>query len=1221
MSDIPTSIPFNKRAATVVFALALWLVALTAFGQAPQSNVARELKANQTFEREMTGAETHRYKFDLKADEFFQVRVEQKGVDVTLKLTDASGNVLATMDSPNGKEGFETLTFVAAKAGGFILEAINSDAKVEKGIYTIKRVASRTAAAKDKERVEVERDFVEAMKTLNTDRRTSLGKLEKALAGWQAVGDAEMEKLTLQYVDFQALALTFDKANQLVKESQAKLNEGQEKGSIEILDSSKVEILKADEAFHEAGVLAQKLFNTHPTFVAKNPTLKNYPYFARNGQINVAAHLSNYYQYLLQPAEQLKYAEQAASIAKELPLFETYNVGEAEKLLTIIMTLQHMASAMQANKNPEAISYYEQALAKYREIKKLGSEFYRRDQEAAFLQNIAFTYSVLCQGNASDCKRKEVENYDEAKSIYEELKDYREAATLQYFIASTYQQSDEMFKSFERLEKALSLAQKLEDKELISQILFAKGSLFFHLGNEDKAKEVFKQGLENSLSIPSYIEKIESSSMPPFEKRNRLNKEYARLLGIAGYYQGLSEYSKAISIGKETIAIAKKLEDKSHEAAIWGNIGSAYQAEKDWTNASDYYQQSIILAREVGDKQREVIGLNNAGFIYLELHKPKEALQTLTESQLIISSLGADDIEVANGLAKTWYALGNRRLAVFYGKKLVDWIQNERHKLRDFDQTTQQTFVNSFEKPIRRLAGWLIEEGDFAAAERVLRMLKEEEYSAFVRRDASEIKTLNQRIELDDNEKKLIERYKLLADKVSEKGQRFYELEQKSIRLSEKGLTLSAVSPEEEKEYQRLGGELKDARDAFQTFLNKELVKEIGEARKEKVEGQQADRQILGALGKGTVMLYTVVGEDRYRVILTAPSVQVDGKSEIKASELNAKVYAFRAALKNPKADPRPLGKALYDILIKPIEKDLKASGAKTLLWYLDGTLRYIPLAALSPDGKRYFGGDYQNVVLTSKTSDLQSQVSGRNWKVLGLGVSVAETVDNPIDPQSKMPFSELPGTKRELFTIVSDEGTLNEKGILPGRRFLDENFTVENLQGSLRARKYNIVHLASHFYLGSKDASSFLLLGNNQILTLSEIKGSSFITFGGVDLVTLSACNTAFAGSSNGSEVDSLADIIQSQGGKSVLATLWSVADESTSLLMSEFYRLRKENPQLTKAEALQIAQQEMIAGKLKPSQTTAGRRDTSEADAEPSPDYSHPYYWSPFVLIGNWR
>ena len=133
------------------------------FGQTPKQDDLRELQPNQIIEREMTGAETHRYKFDLKANEFFQVRVEQKGVDV-VSNSPMKRKFLATMDSPNGKVGFETLTFVANANGSFILEIISPNEKAEKGNYTIKREAPRTANDKDKRRVEVEKIFVEGIK-------------------------------------------------------------------------------------------------------------------------------------------------------------------------------------------------------------------------------------------------------------------------------------------------------------------------------------------------------------------------------------------------------------------------------------------------------------------------------------------------------------------------------------------------------------------------------------------------------------------------------------------------------------------------------------------------------------------------------------------------------------------------------------------------------------------------------------------------------------------------------------------------------------------------------------------------------------------------------------------------------------------------------------------------------------------------------------------------
>ena len=115
-----------------------------------------------------------------------------------------------------------------------------------------------------------------------------------------------------------------------------------------------------------------------------------------------------------------------------------------------------------------------------------------------------------------------------------------------------------------------------------------------------------------------------------------------------------------------------------------------------------------------------------------------------------------------------------------------------------------------------------------------------------------------------------------------------------------------------------------------------------------------------------------------------------------------------------------------------------------------------------------------------------------------------------------------------------------------------------------------------------------------------------------------------------NGAEVDSLATFIEMRGAKSVMATLWKVADESTSLLMAEFYRLKKESPLMPKSEAMQRAQQAMISGRLKASgKAPACRSDLVElAGGSSKPfvcsadaPYSHPYFWSPFILIGNWR
>jgi CHAT domain-containing protein len=135
---------------------------------------------------------------------------------------------------------------------------------------------------------------------------------------------------------------------------------------------------------------------------------------------------------------------------------------------------------------------------------------------------------------------------------------------------------------------------------------------------------------------------------------------------------------------------------------------------------------------------------------------------------------------------------------------------------------------------------------------------------------------------------------------------------------------------------------------------------------------------------------------------------------------------------------------------------------------------------------------------------------------------------------------------------------------------------------------------------------SSFLLLGDGSRLSLREVRESNY-SFSDVDLVTLSACDTASFGGrdATGREVEGLGAMLQKQGARSVVATLWPVSDESTGVFMREFYRLR-EQERLTKAEALRRAQLAFIHGTTR----SAGGRE-----------YAHPFHWAPFILMGNWN
>lgn len=582
---------------------------------------------------------------------------------------------------------------------------------------------------------------------------------------------------------------------------------------------------------------------------------------------------------------------------------------------------------------------------------------------------------------------------------------------------------------------------------------------------------------------------------------------------------------------------------------------------------------------------------------------------------------GFDSLEVATGinLMETW-ADENRQAAILFGKQAVNKYQEIRKILKQRNERDIRRYINLLPDKFRFLADLLIANGQFAEAEEVLQMLKEEEFSDFIKRDPDEIKNLSQRVTLTEKERELIKRYSELADKVAEIGQEFLKLDDKKRLLAKSKETLST---DELKRYNELSANIKDANDSFKLFVAKDLSTQLGATAAKPITLDGALQEKLRRRGDGTVALYTVITKDRYRVVLTTPTVQIDGRTDIKSEELNKKIFAFRDALQDVKIDPRPLGKELYDILLKPIEKELKASNAKTLVWSLDGVLRYIPLAALSPDGENYLVEQYQNVLLTSKTRD-DLPNSNLGWSALGMGVSESQIISYPDLPNQKFLAGAIPWAKKELLAIVNDESVKNETGIFKGRRFLDADFTLKNLETSLTQRtqngkkKFNVVHFASHFRLAGDWSESFLLLGNSKILTLENLVNSPTINFDEVELVTLSACKTAINSEPNGKEFESLAGAIQAKGGRTVLATLWDVFDESTSILMIDFYRLKKENPNLTKAEILQMAQKKMIQGNSQdPKPKPNGDKFAFDANRK----FAHPYYWSTFVIFGNWR
>jgi CHAT domain-containing protein len=421
------------------------------------------------------------------------------------------------------------------------------------------------------------------------------------------------------------------------------------------------------------------------------------------------------------------------------------------------------------------------------------------------------------------------------------------------------------------------------------------------------------------------------------------------------------------------------------------------------------------------------------------------------------------------------------------------------------------------------------------------------------------------------------------------------ELGQDLVRLTGEIALLrqkSARSPEEEARLRTARAELDEVGRRFRAWLmavrsemaeSRAHAEQVAALNLEAAGALQAD---LRALGPDVALVHYLVGESRLSIILTTAGFQVSRDAAVTEKTVNRLVHELRVAVDQRLDEATPLAQTLYRHLVAPIAPLLEEADIRLLMLVPYGTLRYLPFAALH-DGEHYLAERYAAAMLTPAAHSRIKDTPLAAWRVAGLGV--ARAVPG---------YRRLLAVAEELKSIVRADGA--NEGIYPGVIRLDEAFTEEALAEALES--YQAIHVASHFvFRAAQEWGSYLLLGDGGQLTLERLRDWRF-DFAGVELMTLSACETAMGGGrANGREFEGFGALVQQRGAKAVLASLWPVADESTPVFMRHFYRARRDG--LSKAAALQAAQRALLD-----QADTAGH------------GYAHPYHWAPFVLMGNW-
>jgi CHAT domain-containing protein/tetratricopeptide (TPR) repeat protein len=1247
----------------IVSAIVLNLIlTFSAFGQTPVAADIRPLASGKTVEREIKAAQEHFYAIKLKAGEALRLELEEgQDANYVFRLINAdSGETIIDADLTQ-TFGREEITYIAAAKVNLKVLVKAPEKAGDSAKYKLTATVTKRAMEADKERIKAEELSREAAKL---SKESASLPIEKRTEGYQRTITLAEEALEIRrkqadkYWESWTVNFLANRYNQSGDDQKALDYYNQ---TIQAVKPNNIKTIQAISLFNTAQIYRRlneptKAIDNYNQALDIFRELKD-----QRREANTLFELGTVYHDLDQ-ARAKDYYEQSLTIKRELK----DKKGESITLLRL---------GLLYSGNSRAVQYFEKVLIIARETEDyrleidalywIGNIYYPEEKSAEFYEqalNIARKikdkereYSLinrLAEVYGFFDANKAIQYYEQSLSISQELKNKGAEFDVLLNLAGKYSSLNKYEKALISYKHALSISQELKDNKKKIYALTHISELYLQLKNYEKVLDYDNQIVSVSQNYSSLLDDEEETihiltsvykRLKQYEKAINLNENYYKnfiaksnawltpynVLGnIADLHKEQKHYEKAKEFLEKQLAIFNfedNLLSEMMKSQTLISLGDLYLEQKQYEKARGYFEQSLTIKQK--SKSRKIPqAIRSLAGLYLELKQYDKAKNYLDQ----IIKGGEDSfgrIGTLSMMVELYIGLNNPELAIFYGKQLINEYQNVRSEIKSFDRDTQLSYLKDKEPAYRKLADLLISEGRFAEAETVLDLLKEEEFRNYtVRRSGENPDTVPySRAELD----------------VAAKVENLAKLErERSELLSQK--EKAALPAEKQSRLDQLAAEIETANRAFRLSLDAlakadlSVESKVAEIKTEK-NLQRALAQLEKETGSKTVALYTLLG--------TEASDNEDAKAKTKSgwimlvtptsrkaypidvADLEQTVFQFRETLQSDKYDPLPAAQKLYMKLFRQtsvkqkvtLEQDLETlfgkDKDKTLMWSLDGILRYVPMAALH-DGKSFLVEKYRHTLFTKESFLTLTEKDKSKWQALGLGVS-----------EGGKNYSPLPGAEKELKDIVRQPQTAT--GVIDGQIKLNKDFKEEETFRLWSEGSFPVVHIASHYAFNPTDpTSSFLLAGDGQ-MTFAEMQDKDNL-FGAVDLLTLSACDTAMT--ANGKEAEGFAYLAQNLGAKSVIASLWKISDAGTPELMVRFYKLRAENPEMTKGEAFRQAQISLLAEQTKNTEPVkAARRDLIQEKGEKSDlplfkkdeqkPFAHPHYWSSFVLIGNWR
>ena len=876
------------------------------------------------------------------------------------------------------------------------------------------------------------------------------------------------------------------------------------------------------------------------------------------------------------------------------------------------------------------------AIAKYQEsipLFKAAGDSYRQTLA------VQATGIALLQLNEP---RDALPNFEEAVALAQKTGEQRLEAQIETYLGGVFDVLGEIAKSHSHFERARVLAGRLSDKLTQGSAVNTIGKLLHDTGD-------YQRGLDYYLRALPFFDEY------PGRRAIVLNN-----IGVA--YSSLNEPERALDYLQQALDILRTGTDRSAEALTLNNIGYAYNRLAKFKEAQDYYNQSRVMVQKIGNRSLEAQTLDLLGTTYSDMGQPQKALelhQQALEIQRTAKNVRREAIDLSN-LGHVYNLLGqpdkaldhfNQALAIL--RQINDLnsaavalegrarAQQKLGKLNDARKDVEESLT--LIETVRSQSGSQSLRASYLAS-------KEKVYELYVdllmqlhatnpmaRHDAEALQAsergrarsllellneapadIEQGVGVD-----LVKREREIRQAINAKAQRQIQLTSQNGNRREIETFDKEIRALED-EYQQLQVAIRKSSPAYAELtqpqpLGLKEIQQLLDPNTVLLEYSLGDeRSYLWAVTQDSLKTFALPKGDEIRKVAQQVYESLIARSVVKTLETPAQ---RQSRIAEADAQFQQTSVELARMILAPAAAEL---GTKRLVVIADGTLQYVPFAALPvPGSNRPMILDHELVSLPSASSLAIQRQSLANRKPAPKGVAViADPVFSARDSRFRSKTS-TPAAAAEDTRIIEHVGNglggpLNVRRLPFTRQEADRILAVAPAGSSLRAvdfranrsiatsgelSNYRYVHFATHGYLDTSRAGLSAI-----VLSLVDEQGKpqdGFLRTHDIynlklpaELVVLSACETGLGKEVKGEGLEGLTRGFMYAGARRVVVSLWNVNDKATAGLMQQLYVGMLKNKK-TPAAALRAAQIEMLGVK----------------------QWQSPYYWAPFVMQGEWR